>query len=60
MSIEIVGKIKGFVSHKEIFNYIKQKFDINVKEFVTREDCKPLSEINFKYQINEHSDNDEI
>ncbi len=52
MSIITIGKIKGFIDYREILNYIKQKFDINVKEYITKD---ILSKIN-KEQANEYFD----
>lgn len=59
MSVDTQGKIKGFVGHEEIANFIKKKWDKNVVDNVEKEIVKPLAECDWEYQVNEHSDDSE-
>ena len=36
MSIDTHGKIKGFVRHEDILNFIRQKWDKNVKDSIEK------------------------
>lgn len=58
MGVDTHGKIKGFVSHEEITNYIREKWDKNVYDGVEKQIYCPLSELKNPYKINEHSDDD--
>lgn len=58
MGCDTHGKIRGFVSPEDIFNFIRQKYDKNAKNYVSRHIyAKKLEEIDWEYAINEHSDN---
>lgn len=56
MSVSTIGKIKGYVSHLDILNFIRQKWDPNAKSSVKRKDYGSISNCTWKHQINEHSD----
>ena len=59
MSVDTHGKIKGFVRHEEILNFIRQKWDKDARDTVEKRiDC-PMSECNWKYKVNEHSEDNE-
>ena len=36
MSVDTHGKIKGFVRHEEILNFIRQKYDKNARDTVEK------------------------
>ena len=59
MGCDTIGRIKGFVSHQNLSNFIKEKYDKNVVDHVVRYVMKPISECDWKHKINEHSE-DEI
>lgn len=56
MSVDTCGKIKGFVRHEEILNFIKQKWDKNARDNVEKRINCPISECDWEYTINEHSE----
>lgn len=56
MGCDTVGSIKGFVSHQEIAGFIKENYDKNVEDHVIRYVMCPISKCNWKYKINEHSE----
>jgi len=56
MGVDTNGKIKGFVRHEEILNFIRQKYDKNVSCNIERNSHKSLSDITWDYKLNEHSD----
>lgn len=53
------GEIKGFVRHEEIINFIRQKYDKNATNDIKKTIYHPVSEIDWKYKINEHSEDNE-
>lgn len=55
MSIDTSGKIKGFISHEGILEFIRHKWDKNAKDDVKTHRYYPLSECDWRYKINEHS-----
>ena len=59
MSVDTHGRIKGFVRHEEILNFIRQKWDKEAKDEVTKTIYHPISECNWEHKINEHSEDDE-
>lgn len=59
MGMDTIGKIKGYIRHEEIFNFIKQKYDKNAKDCVTLNVNRPLNKCNWEYTINEHSEDNE-
>src|SRR5574344_3108330 len=59
MSVDTCGKIKGFVRHEEILNFIRQKWDKNARGNVEKRINCPISECDWKYKINEHSEDNE-
>lgn len=59
MSLNTYGKIKGFVSHEEILEFIRNNYDSNANDHVSFHDEGPLSDITWEHQINEHSADNE-
>lgn len=59
MGCDTCGKIKGYTSHEEIFDFIKQKYDKNAVNEVSKRIYRPLSECDWEYDINEHSEDNE-
>lgn len=59
MGVDTHGKIKGFVRHEDIFNFIVQKYDKNAVCNIKKGINSPLSECGWKYKINEHSEDNE-
>ena len=59
MSVDTLGKIRGFAKHEDILNFIRQKWDKNAKSSIKREIICPVSECNWEHKINEHSDDNE-
>lgn len=59
MGCDTYGKIKGYVEQEDIFEFIKQRYDKKAMNHVRRTVYKPLSECNWEYEINEHSDDNE-
>lgn len=59
MGLDTKGKIKGFVRHEEIINFIRQKYDKNVTNDIKKTVYRPISEIEWKYRVNEHSEDNE-
>ena len=53
------GEIKGFVRHEEIINFIRQKYDKNDTNYINKTIYNTVSEIDWKYKINEHSEDNE-
>lgn len=56
MGVDTHGKIKGFISHEDITNFIRQNWDKNVYDGVTKELYDSLSKLKYPYKINEHSE----
>lgn len=59
MGVDTHGKIKGFVRPEEVFNFIRQKWDKNATNGVDKRINCPISECSWKYEINEHSEDNE-
>lgn len=59
LKIDTIGHIKGFVRHEDIFDFIKQKYDENAIDGVKKETYCPISECDWEYKINEHSEDKE-
>lgn len=59
MGCDTYGKIKGYVKHEDIFEFIKQKYDKNATNDVKKEITCALSECNWEYKMNEHSEDNE-
>lgn len=59
MGADTHGKIRGFVRHEDIFNFIVQKYDENAVCDIKNRVNSPLSECDWKYKINEHSEDNE-
>lgn len=60
MSIDTHGQIKGFVKPEDIFDFIKQKWDKDAVNKIGKIVYCPLSEYNEEYEINEHSEDNEV
>ena len=59
MSADTHGKIKGYVRYEDILNFIRQKWDKDATSDTKKSIRQPISECNWKHEINEHSeDND--
>ena len=56
MSVDTRGKIKGYVSHLDILNFIRQKWDPDAKSFVKKKEYGSISICTWNHRINEHSD----
>ena len=56
MGCDTDGKIKGYVRHEEILNYIRQKFDNEATMDIKKEVIKPLSKCDWKYEMMRHSE----
>lgn len=56
MGCDTCGKIKGYIKHEDILNYIRQKWDKNAKDTVEKKIYKSISECDWKFKINEHSE----
>ena len=59
MSVDTHGKIKGFVRHEEIFNFIRQKWNKDARDDVKKRITCHISECDWKYKINENSEDNE-
>lgn len=59
MGCDTYGKIKGYVSHEDIFEFIKNNYDKDARNGVTKSVVCPLSECNWEYKLNEHSNDNE-
>ena len=58
MSCDTMGRIKGYVKHEDIFDFIKQKWDNMATDSVKKDIPIPLSRCDWKYKFNEHSEDD--
>mgnify|MGYP007079216273 CR=1 FL=1 len=56
MGCDTIGRIKGFVSHQDITEFIKEKYDKNVEDHVIRYGLGLISKCDWKHKINEHSE----
>lgn len=60
MGCDTHGKIKGYVRHEEIFNFIRQKYDENATMSIKKEIVCALSKYNDdEYELNAHSEDKE-
>lgn len=59
MSVDTHGKIKGFIRHEEILNFIKQKWDKNARSDIEKRINHPISECKWNIKVNEHSEDNE-
>ena len=59
MGCDTCGKIKGYVDHEDIFEFIKNRYDSNATNSVKRKTICPLSECDWEYKMNEHSKDSE-
>lgn len=59
MGVSTIGKIKGYVSADEIYNFIRQKYDESVQNHTRKTIYDPISKITWKHTINEHSEDNE-
>lgn len=58
MSSDTLGRIKGYVSHEDITDFIRNNWDPDVTDEVRKHNNGPLSEVHWKYKLNEHSEDD--
>lgn len=57
MSVDTKVKLKGFVSHNDIFRIIKERYDPNATCNVKREKIQNIKDIKrLHFEFNEHSD----
>lgn len=56
MSIDTKGRIRGYVSHEDVFSYIKEKYDKNATDTVSKTTICPISKCTWDYTMNEHSE----
>jgi hypothetical protein len=59
MGVDTHGKIKGFIKHEEILNFIRQKWDTNATHNVQKKLNGPISGVTWEYKMNEHSEDNE-
>ncbi len=59
MGVDTHGKIKGYIKYEEIFNFIRQKYDKNAVCNIRKSINSPLEGCNWRYKINEHSEDNE-
>jgi hypothetical protein len=59
MGVDTHGRIKGFVRAEDVFNFIRQKWDENATNRVNKRLNGPVSECNWNYIFNEHSEDNE-
>lgn len=59
MRVDTHGKIKGYIRHEEILNYIHQKWDKHAKSEIKKTITCPISECDWEFEINEHSEDSE-
>lgn len=59
MGCDTHGKIKGYIRYEEIFNFIRQKYDKDAVCEVKKEIHQPISKCNWKYRVQEHSEDNE-
>ena len=59
MSERTIGNLNGFVSHEDILNYIKKKYDPMATVNVDKTIVANLSDFKEEYQINPHSETDQ-
>ena len=60
MGVDTNGKIKGFVKHEEILDFVKQKWDrYAIDRVEKRINNVPISECKWTYKFNEHSEDNE-
>lgn len=56
MGCDTHGKIKGYVRHEEIFNFIRQKYDENAAMSIKKKIVYSLSGCKGEYRLNAHSE----
>ncbi len=59
MSVDTLGKIRGYVNASEILNFIRQKYDSEAISTVEKSTYNKLDEITYPFELNEHSDDSE-
>lgn len=59
MGADTKGWIKGYVSHEEILNFIRQKWDKNATDEVKKHTINSIKECTWDYKINPHSEDNE-
>ena len=56
MGCATCGRIKGYVRHEEIYNFIKQKYDRYAEMHIERDVICQISELNYPHKVNSHSE----
>ena len=59
MGCDTHGKIKGYIRHEDILNFIQQKWDKNAEDVVQKKIIQPFSECDWNFRINEHNEDPE-
>lgn len=59
MSSDTLGRIKGYVSHEDITDFIRNNWDPCVTDGVGKRNNGPLSKVNWKHELHEHSEDNE-
>lgn len=54
-----LGKIKGYISPEDIFNFIRETWDKNARTNVKKCSICPLSECDWEYEIHPHSEDNQ-
>lgn len=60
MSVDTIGRLKGYIHHEDIFNFIKEKYDKDAKCLVSKSMETSLVDISWDYTINEGSESDSV
>lgn len=58
MGCDTIGRMKHFVKHEDILEFIKKRYDSDATAEIKRKNCGKISEYKDPFKINEHSDND--
>ena len=58
MGCNTIGRIKGFVKHEDLLNYIKEKWDPNAESDITKKVMRPFAECNYTCKLNESCESD--
>ena len=58
MGCDTIGRIKGFVKHDDLLNYIKEKWDPNAESDITKKVMRPFAECNYTCKLNESCEKD--
>ena len=56
MGCDTYGRIKGHIRPENIVNFIRQKWDMNAKNGVSKHIYKPISMCDWNFKINDNCD----